>query len=433
MSSYISDAAAIKEFYTAICLIDEKELQNRIHKAMDNILSSWTQRHDDMTEALNQLEHSYATLYHEAQAQATLYHKSIRERQFYKSKYDSLAAKFNHPSFDRRSCLSIDSCGRSTVNTHTTSSTDYSRYSKTSYYSHPSDDSYSRFSSFSSSYASSCPPSSVLSFQDPPLLSSPKEENDDPTLGGNKIHYEQEKKDDNDKVGDDHDQDDKFDILSVLDYTYPGHIPSAKPPPTSSLPPPPSPTLSPTSTLPSNKEKSESITPKDLKEKEKTTVTHIMQNDKFQTPTLHSSEELSFACGDGFWSTIAKGKSNKEEVETLIKAGKTRMITLLAHEWGQIPDVADYKGETPLHYAIRHRRTKVVAKLVGELGAYPNAYVVKKVPTPLDMAKSGGLRSIADYLKKMGAKTVKEMEKTSGRSVDLSSSSGTMSFWKDWI
>jgi ankyrin repeat protein len=84
------------------------------------------------------------------------------------------------------------------------------------------------------------------------------------------------------------------------------------------------------------------------------------------------------------------------------------------HEFGQIPDVADYKGETPLHYAIRHRRAKVVAKLVDELGVYPNAYVAKKVPTPLDMAKSGGLRNIADYLKKMGAKTVKEMEKASG-------------------
>lgn len=90
------------------------------------------------------------------------------------------------------------------------------------------------------------------------------------------------------------------------------------------------------------------------------------------------------------------------------------MISLLVHEFGQNPEVADYRGETPLHYAIRNRRAKVVAKLVGEFGVYPNAYVAKEIPTPLDMAKSGGLHNIAVYLKKMGAKTVKEMEKASG-------------------
>lgn len=35
------------------------------------------------------------------------------------------------------------------------------------------------------------------------------------------------------------------------------------------------------------------------------------------------------------------------------------------------------------------------------------------MPTPLDLAKAGGLRTIADYLKRMGAKTTKELEKAS--------------------
>jgi hypothetical protein len=54
----------------------------------------------------------------------------------------------------------------------------------------------------------------------------------------------------------------------------------------------------------------------------------------------------------------------------------------------------------------------VVVRLVGELGVYPNPYILKQVPTPLDLAKAGGLKTIAEYLKRVGAKTTKEMEKS---------------------
>lgn len=54
----------------------------------------------------------------------------------------------------------------------------------------------------------------------------------------------------------------------------------------------------------------------------------------------------------------------------------------------------------------------MVVRLVGGLGVYPNPYIFKQVPTPLDLAKSGGLKSIAEYLKSVGAKTTKEMEKS---------------------
>lgn len=94
------------------------------------------------------------------------------------------------------------------------------------------------------------------------------------------------------------------------------------------------------------------------------------------------------------------------------KSGKIRMITYLINTCGISPNKADSAGETPLHYAIRNRQGKAVVKLVGEFGAYPNVYIIKQVPTPLDLAKSGGLRAISEYLRKMGAKTVKEMEKS---------------------
>lgn len=93
--------------------------------------------------------------------------------------------------------------------------------------------------------------------------------------------------------------------------------------------------------------------------------------------------------------------------------GKTRLITLFVRDCQTRPDPRDKKGETPLHYAVRNRKLNVIAKLVGELGVYPNPYILKQVPTPLDLAKSGGLKAIAEYLKKVGAKTTKEMEKAS--------------------
>ncbi|CAO0792808.1 unnamed protein product [Mucor circinelloides] len=102
--------------------------------------------------------------------------------------------------------------------------------------------------------------------------------------------------------------------------------------------------------------------------------------------------------------------------------GKTRLITLFIRDCQARPDPRDKKGETPLHYAVRNRKLKVIAKLVGELGVYPNPYILKQVPTPLDLAKSGGLKTIAEYLKRVGAKTTKEMEKASKSGANNTSS-----------
>ncbi|KAI8876736.1 ankyrin [Backusella circina FSU 941] len=104
-------------------------------------------------------------------------------------------------------------------------------------------------------------------------------------------------------------------------------------------------------------------------------------------------------------------------------SGRTRLIELFIKGWDAQCDPRDSKGETPLHYAVRHRKSKVIMKLVGDLGADPNPYVFKQVPTPLELAKSGGLKTISEYLKQKGGKTSKEIEKSSKTT---SSSAGSM-------
>lgn len=99
--------------------------------------------------------------------------------------------------------------------------------------------------------------------------------------------------------------------------------------------------------------------------------------------------------------------------------GKTRLVTLFIRDCHSRSDPRDNKGETPLHYAVRNRKLKVIAKLI-ELGCYPNPYILKQVPTPLDLAKAGGLKTIAEYLKRVGAKTTKEMEKQKNNASNIS-------------
>ncbi|ORY99406.1 ankyrin repeat-containing domain protein, partial [Syncephalastrum racemosum] len=73
--------------------------------------------------------------------------------------------------------------------------------------------------------------------------------------------------------------------------------------------------------------------------------------------------------------------------------GKTRVVSYFIRECHVNPDITDNKGETPLHYAVRCRRPKSVARLL-ECGAYANPYVPKSTHTPLEVAKSGGMRPI---------------------------------------
>ncbi|KAI7870118.1 ankyrin repeat-containing domain protein, partial [Spinellus fusiger] len=92
-------------------------------------------------------------------------------------------------------------------------------------------------------------------------------------------------------------------------------------------------------------------------------------------------------------------------------AGRTRMVSLFIRECGAVPNPKDKKGETPLHYAVRHRKPKVIAKIIGDMGLCPNLFASNGVLTPLDLARAGGLKAIARYLKEHGAKSNKEIDK----------------------
>ncbi|CAO3596389.1 unnamed protein product [Absidia cylindrospora] len=92
-------------------------------------------------------------------------------------------------------------------------------------------------------------------------------------------------------------------------------------------------------------------------------------------------------------------------------SGHTDLVSLLARSC-QIPVLqADYQGELPLHWAVRNGRLEVVTLLIERFGLDHNAYVPKKVGTPLDLAKSAGHKRLVDYLKGLGALTAKKMDK----------------------
>ncbi|KAI9321617.1 hypothetical protein BX666DRAFT_1874824 [Dichotomocladium elegans] len=75
-------------------------------------------------------------------------------------------------------------------------------------------------------------------------------------------------------------------------------------------------------------------------------------------------------------------------------------------------DQQDHKGEQPIHWAARAGRLEVVALLVERFNANYNAYLPKRVPTPIEIAKSNGHKRLVDYLKGLGALTTKKLDKS---------------------
>ncbi|KAG2201777.1 hypothetical protein INT47_002037 [Mucor saturninus] len=453
------------ELCALIDQIDCKSLQERLQTAMDKLVLFWTDKHDRLLDSLETLEQSKKQLEHRLSIQTQHMDKSNREAQTYKARYENYAQQ-QRASTRRSSCKSGKSC----------------------------------VTSSSSARSSSCSSSYVIRS---PLVDESTEPQFYDALSDN-----------------------EFDLDSVLSDPDSCTLPNS---------PYMTPLMSPLSIKSSTEDNNESIpSPAPVKEVE--------------------NPVLKYACGDGFWNTIARGKTNKAEVDTLISnyirrggnpniaknsdtvkdvkegyglihaiiavkntaalqrvldagahinvyplaskvqdkltpillatklgylngvklliekggiallnqckgpygenalhaavqsgsddmvsyvlglsqtlllekadnngatplhyaciTGKTRIITLFVRDWQCRPDPRDNKGETPLHYAIRNRKLKVVVRLVGDLGVYPNPYILKQVPTPLDLAKSGGLKSVAEYLKSVGAKTTKEMEKS---------------------
>ncbi|KAI8384319.1 ankyrin repeat-containing domain protein [Radiomyces spectabilis] len=92
-------------------------------------------------------------------------------------------------------------------------------------------------------------------------------------------------------------------------------------------------------------------------------------------------------------------------------SGHTDLVSFLARSC-QIPvNQPDQRGELPIHWAARHGRLEVVTLLIERCGCDCNAYVPRKVPTPLDLAKAGGHKRLVDYIKGAGGLTAKKLDK----------------------
>lgn len=91
-------------------------------------------------------------------------------------------------------------------------------------------------------------------------------------------------------------------------------------------------------------------------------------------------------------------------------SGHAELVAYLAQTC-QVPFVQDIRGETALHWASRQGHVEVASLLIERCGCDFNAYIPRKVNTPLDFAKAGNHKRLLDYYKKIGALTTKKMEK----------------------
>lgn len=98
-------------------------------------------------------------------------------------------------------------------------------------------------------------------------------------------------------------------------------------------------------------------------------------------------------------------------------SGHTDLVTFFSRSC-QVPVTqADARGELPIHWAARHGRLEVVTLLIERFGCDPNAYIHKKVGTPVDYAKAGGHKRLVEYLKGVGGLSAKKMDKKRGEEV----------------
>ncbi|ORZ24524.1 ankyrin repeat-containing domain protein [Absidia repens] len=133
---------------------------------------------------------------------------------------------------------------------------------------------------------------------------------------------------------------------------------------------------------------------------------------------LHIAAESCHAAVVEYIVQITQGELNNQvdaQGATVLHyacaSGHTDLVSLLARAC-QVPVLqADYQGELPLHWAVRHGRLEVVTLLIERFGLDCNAYVPRRVSTPLDLAKSGGHKRLVDYLKGLGALSTKKMDK----------------------
>lgn len=92
-------------------------------------------------------------------------------------------------------------------------------------------------------------------------------------------------------------------------------------------------------------------------------------------------------------------------------SGHTDLVGFLVRSCRIPPTQETHRGEQPIHWAARAGRLEVVSLLIERFHCDHNAYVTKRVPSPLDIAKTGGHKRLVDYLKGLGALSSKKLDK----------------------
>ncbi|RCI03310.1 hypothetical protein CU098_000301, partial [Rhizopus stolonifer] len=135
----------------------------------------------------------------------------------------------------------------------------------------------------------------------------------------------------------------------------------------------------------------------------------ITNNDSQATITkaavpIASEDVLVFACGDGFWNTIARGKANKPEVITLVgnylrRAGNPNV----AKNSDTVKSVKE--GYSLLHALVAIKNTTALRKVIdagARVDVYPLASTKEDQMTPLMLAVKTGYQSGVESLLKTG-------------------------------
>lgn len=243
-----------KQLRDMINQVDCDDLQKRLKLAMDKIVTCWTDKHDSLIDALDQLGRSKKKLEHRLSIQSQNYERSLKETQLYRSRLEQIQQQKMIYNDRRRSILSS--------NASCISSKSFA-------------------SSSSARSSSSCSSSFRQSF-------SLVDEIIDPILFGSQLLVDSDN-DEDININNNNNNNNEFDLYSALSEPDSCTLPI-------------SPNITP---VPS---------PLSLKSP---------SSDSNNSAALLNPETpdaiLTFACGDGFWNTIAKGKSDKTGVDSLVR------------------------------------------------------------------------------------------------------------------
>lgn len=257
---------AEKEFRSIIDEIDCHEIQDKLKNAMDKIISSWTDRHDRLLTDFDILDKSKKKLENKYNLQTQHYEKSMREVQFYKMRYEQFMHQQHKSHTNQR---------RSNTSAMLVSS-NASCLSGKSYVT-------------TSSTRSSCSSSSIRNSM------SLVDEMIDPTLFYDH-HLLLNDSDD--------DEDSEINLFAIMSKSDSFTLPNS---------PNMTPILSPLSLKSPIAQDNESMTLLNEPSPSDVIINTTTTQQNSQT------DVLQFACGDGFWNTIALGKLNKAEVDNLIR------------------------------------------------------------------------------------------------------------------